>query len=88
MRIRILDTWWNVYFIDPMDDVFIMPDGRRTVGITDLNTQEIFIANNLDREFEREVFLHEICHAQSYVTGLNLSEKDEECMCMWVGKNN
>lgn len=88
MRIRILDTWWNVYFCNPQDDVFIMQDGSRTVGVTDLNTQEIFIANNLDREFEREVFLHEICHAQSYVTGLNLSEKDEECMCMWVGKNN
>lgn len=87
MRIRILDTWWNVYFIDPMDDIFIMPDGRRTVGITDLNTREIFIANNLDRDFEREIFIHELCHAQSYVTGLNLSEKDEECMCLWVGRN-
>lgn len=88
MRIRILDTWWNVYFIDPQDDIFVLPNGNRTVGVTDLNTQEIFIANNLDREFEREVFTHELCHAQSYVTGLNLSEKDEECYCMWYGKNN
>lgn len=87
MKIRILDTIWTVHFANADNIVFIMPNGERTIGVTDVDTREIFIANNLPRELEREVFLHEVCHAQSYVTGLNLSEKDEECMCMWVGKN-
>lgn len=87
MRIRILDTIWTIHFLEPTKKVFIMPNGERTIGVTDVNTREIFIANNLPIELEREVFLHEVCHAQSYVTGLNLSEKNEECMCMWVGKN-
>ena len=88
MRIRILDTWWNVYFIDPQDDIFLLPNGvDRTVGVTDISERTIYIADNLDKEFEREVFLHEYCHASSFVSGLNLSEKSEECLCMWVGKN-
>ena len=87
MRIRILDTIWTIHFANPDNIVFIMPNGERTIGVTDTTTKEIFIANNLDRELEREVVIHELCHAQSYVTGLNLSEKDEECMCMWIGKN-
>lgn len=87
MKIRILDTIWTVHFANADNMVFIMPNKERTIGVTDVDTKEIFIANNLPRELEREVFLHEVCHAQSYVTGLNLSEKDEECMCMWVGKN-
>ena len=87
MRIRILDTIWNIHFLDPTKKVFQMPNGDFTIGVTDTTTKEIFIANNLDRELEREVVIHELCHAQSYVTGLNLSEKDEECMCMWIGKN-
>lgn len=86
MRIKILDTIWDIYFIPSDCEIFSMPNGNFTVGVTDLDSMTIYIADNLNKEFEREVLLHELCHAMTSVLDIDVSDDDEECHCMWYGK--
>ena len=69
---------WHLYFLPPFDDIFVMENGRRTVGVTDRNTHEVFIADNLHPTFEWKVLCHEMCHVSMCVYNVRLSVEQEE----------
>lgn len=53
---------WNLVFVSPYSDLLRRTNGSLTVGMTDLNTHTIYIANNISGEFLSKVFKHELCH--------------------------
>lgn len=63
-----------------------MQDGRKTVGVCDLANHKIYIADGLDKELEKEVLQHEICHAINYMVGYYDDLEEEECACIYVGR--
>lgn len=80
MQFEIGNEQWNLYFIPPYSDIFLTPSGRRTVGVTDRNTNEVYIADNLHPMFERKVLCHELCHCAIKSYGIDLSIDQEELL--------
>lgn len=78
MQFEIGNEQWNLYFIPPFSDIFLTSDGRRTVGVTDRSTNEVFIADNLTPEFEWKVLCHEIVHTAIKSYNIDLTIDQEE----------
>lgn len=53
---------WDLIFVDPYSDLLRRSDGSLTVGMTDLNTHTVYIANNVYGEFLHKIYRHELCH--------------------------
>lgn len=71
---------WTVIFVDPYDERLFM-DGDFTIGMTDLDHHEIYIANNLPDQLLWDCIKHEMCHGALFSYGYDLDVPDEECLC-------
>lgn len=78
MQFEIGNQQWNLYFVPPDSDIFITSSGRRTVGVTDIATHEVFIANNLVPGFEHKVLCHEVVHCAIASYNVKLTIDQEE----------
>lgn len=54
---------WNLVKVSRHNPMLMRSDGSRTVGMTDRNTQTIYIADDLRGGFLDKVLCHELCHA-------------------------
>lgn len=54
---------WEIVKISRQNPMLMRSDGSRTVGMTDRNTQTIYIADDLRGGFLDKVLCHELCHA-------------------------
>lgn len=81
MGININGAIWCIQFVDRYNPIFIMDNGQYTIGVTDRNTQTIYVANDLDSELLEKVIKHEICHAIMFTEGIDMSIPTEECVC-------
>ena len=69
---------WELYFVDSMSDKLIRNDGSRTIGMTELDTNSVYIANNLSPEFEWKVICHEVVHCAMFSYNIYLTVHEEE----------
>lgn len=60
---KINDKTWEIVKISRHNPMLMRSDGSRTVGMTDRNTQTIYIADDLRGGFLDKVLCHELCHA-------------------------
>jgi hypothetical protein len=75
---------WRVIYINPADRIFTKSDGTKTVGVTDNNTNTIYIANNLFPSFREKVITHEVCHACMFSYGVDIDLDTEEFICNFL----
>lgn len=69
---------WELYFVDSMSEKLIREDESRTVGMTELDTNSVYIANNLSPEFEWKVICHEVVHCAMFSYNIYLTVQEEE----------
>lgn len=60
---KINNKTWEIVKISRHNPMLMRSDGSRTVGMTDRNTQTIYIADDLRGGFLDKVLCHELCHA-------------------------
>lgn len=72
---------WEVVFVSPYDEILRKPDGTFTIGVTDRETQTIYISYELYGELLRKVISHEVCHSAIFSYDYDMDIPDEECLC-------
>lgn len=84
MNFEINGVKWDIVFVPPQSDRLKRSDGSRTVGVTFLEENTIYIAKCLKGAFLKRVVAHELVHAfcLSYLIYLNIDE--EERLADWV----
>lgn len=60
---KINNKTWKIVKISRQNPMLMRSDESRTVGMTDRNTQTIYIADDLRGGFLDKVLCHELCHA-------------------------
>lgn len=78
---------WYIMFVSPEDSVLWAGDDY-TLGVTDLDTKTIYIADDLDDETLYDVMQHEICHAWLYSMGICVELACEELICQIVERHS
>lgn len=84
MGFEINGVKWNIVFVSPQSDRLKRSDGSRTVGVTFLEENTIYIANCLKGAFMRRVVAHELCHALCMSYNIHMSLDEEERLADWV----
>lgn len=81
MVFEINNVMWTVRFCSPNSSNLMRSDGTWTIGMTDISTHEVWIANNLSPSRFRKVLCHEICHCAMSAYYIDLSIGQEELFC-------
>lgn len=76
---------WYIAFVDPSSPYLWMGRGY-TIGVTDIDTRTVYIADNLNEEVLQDVIRHEICHCFIASYGVLMDIDNEECLCQIVEK--
>lgn len=69
---------WELYFVDSMSEKLIRDGGSITFGMTELDSQSVYIADNLSPEFEWKVICHEVVHCAMFSYNIYLTVQEEE----------
>lgn len=72
---------WNLELVDCESDYLVRSNGTKTIGMTDSDTNTIYISNNLDSFLFKKVLVHELCHAYCVSYGVYLPIEYEEKLC-------
>lgn len=72
---------WNLEFVSNESSLLCRSNGSRTIGMTDSETQTIYIAEGLSSTMLRKVLVHELCHAYCVSYGVYLPIEYEEKLC-------
>lgn len=75
---------WDIRLVDPRSSIFITSDNYYTIGVCDLLTKTIYLANNLEGNMLKKVLCHEVAHAAIYSYNINLSLNKEEIIADWI----
>lgn len=75
---------WNVQRIDNNNPILKRSDGSQTIGVTDRNTQTVYIAEALKGRLLEKVLTHEVCHCAIFSYGIYLTLEQEEKLCDFV----
>jgi Zn-dependent peptidase ImmA (M78 family) len=73
---------WKVKFTDRVDDLYL--DGYVRFGVTDRNTNTIYLDKNLEGDMLKKVLLHELTHAWLFSYGYEMDVEAEEFLCSFV----
>lgn len=84
MDFEINGAKWNVVFVSPQSDRLKRSDGSRTVGVTFLVKNTIYLSKCLRGAFLRRVTAHELCHAFCMTYNIHMSIDEEERLADWV----
>lgn len=69
---------WNLRLVEPHSTMLIRSDNTYTFGMTDRNTQCIYISNRINGSFFDRVLCHELCHAFCLSYNLSMDIQTEE----------
>lgn len=61
---------WHVRYVNPNNPILIDRSNVLTVGVTDLRTMTVYLANNLRGGFLQRVLIHELGHCTLFSFGL------------------
>lgn len=71
---------WCVKFTSPKDSVFLMENGKYTIGACDDLDKTIYLANNLKGKMLKKVLCHEIVHSAMFSYNVELNYEQEELL--------
>lgn len=71
---------WLVKFTHPYNSIFIMDNGKYTIGVCDDDTKTIHISSKLRGKKLKQVLCHEIVHAAMFSYNVILNYEQEELM--------
>ena len=69
---------WDIRLVDPRNSIFITSDNYYTIGVCDLLTKTIYLAENLEGSMLKKVICHELVHAAMFSYNVYLSLEQEE----------
>lgn len=75
---------WDLRLVRPNSRLLQRSDGTLTLGVTDGNTNTIYINNRLNDYMFRKVLCHEVCHALMFSYDINIDIEFEEWVCDYV----
>ena len=84
MIFNINGTMWRVQYENPLSSELRRSDNVSVLGVTDRNTQTIYLSNALHGHMERKVLIHEVCHAICMSYDVYLPIEQEEILCDFV----
>lgn len=61
---------WELVFVSPDSNLLKRSDGTTTVGMTDLNTNTVYVSDAISGEFLRRVIRHEFSHVYCLEYGI------------------
>lgn len=71
---------WYIKFTNPYNDIFIMDNGDRTIGVCDDKSKTIYLSDQLKRRKLKKVLCHEIVHAAMFSYDVELDYLQEELL--------
>lgn len=84
MGFEINGVKWDVVFVPPQSDRLKRSDGSRTVGVTFLEENTIYLSKCLKGAYMRRVVAHELVHAFCMTYNIHMSIDEEERLADWV----
>jgi hypothetical protein len=75
---------WQIVCLNSNNPNLSRSDGSMSVGVTDINTHCIYLADNLCGAFRRKVLIHELCHAVCMSYDIYMPLEQEEMLCDFV----
>lgn len=69
---------WNLRLVEPHSTMLMRSDNTYTFGMTDRNTQCIYISNRINGSFFDRVLCHELCHAFAFSYNIFMDIQTEE----------
>lgn len=69
---------WNLRLVGSHSTMLMRSDNTYTFGMTDRNTQCIYISNRINGSFFDRVLCHELCHAFCLSYNLTMDIQTEE----------
>ena len=83
MHIRVNNIDWQIIFTSNVNDLSTS-SGNVTIGVTDNNTNTIYLYEKLRGKLLRKVLIHELTHAWIFSYGYYLTVEEEEFVCSFV----
>ena len=84
MFFTINGTMWQVQYENPLSSELRRSDGTISLGVTDRNAHTIYLSDKLQGFMERNVLIHEVCHAICMSYDVYLPIEQEEILCDFV----
>lgn len=84
MFFTINDTTWHIKYVNANNRQLRRSDGTLSVGVTDRNTNTVYLSDMLQGGFLRKVLIHEITHAICMSYDIYLPIEQEEILCDFV----
>lgn len=75
---------WHIVFVNARSEFLRREDGTMTIGMTDGNTNTIYIADILKGRLFEKVLAHELVHAIMFSYDIRVDEELEETIAQWV----
>ena len=75
---------WSLVFVPSFSEYLQRSDGSYTIGMTDSNTNTVYICNKLHGDKLRHVICHEITHAICFSYDIYMPIELEEKLCNFV----
>ena len=72
---------WHLAFVPVSSPYLMRSDGSLTVGMTDGNTNTVYLCDKLRGAFKERVLCHELCHAVCFSWDIHIPIETEEWLC-------
>lgn len=69
---------WSVLLVDPYDSSLLRSDNSYAIGVCDNTLKNIYLSNDLNKQYAKKVLSHELTHAAMFSYGIDLSLEKEE----------
>lgn len=69
---------WNLRLVPCHSPILMRSDGTYTFGVTDNNTQYVYISDRIRGSFFMRVLCHELCHCFCFSYNLSMDIQTEE----------
>ena len=83
MRFVINDTPWETRFVDSGSRFLTRSDGSITIGMTDGNTNTVYLDKHLNGRMLDKVLAHELCHCVMFSYNIYMNIEQEEFLADW-----
>lgn len=75
---------WRIVFVPAFSEYLQRADKSYTIGMTDANTNTVYICNKLHGDKLRHVICHELVHCFMFSHSIYIPIEQEEFIASWV----
>ena len=84
MYINVNGIRWGIVMVHSRSELLRRSDGIITLGVTDCNTFEVYLCNELENGLLYNVLCHEICHVFVFSYGYYMTIEEEERLAQFI----